>query len=154
MRFLFRPILNLQWCKDNIKCEIKLNYLVKHIKQTNNNVIINNNLECDLLFDCTYNQLNLSKKEYIYENTISLLYERINFDDDYDSLTIMDGEFFSLFPRDIDKKILTHVKYTPFQKTKNINNLNNIPPIDVDDIRTKIENDVIKYIPNFKKKFI
>ena len=70
----------------------------------------------------------------------------------------MDGDFFSLFPRDIDKKIysLTHVKHTPFQKTKNINNFNNnsILDVDVDDIKKKIENDVIKYIPNFKKKYI
>lgn len=139
--------------KDNIKCEIKFNYEVKNIYQKDNLVIINNELECDLLFDCSYNQLNLSKKEYIFENTISLLYERTNFDEDYDSLTIMDGDFFSLFPRDIDKKLysLTHVKYTPFQRVDNYKYLNN--DLNLEDIKNNIENEVIKYIPKFKNKF-
>jgi len=143
--------------KKNIKCKIRFNYLVENIQQIDNKVIINNDIECDLLFDCTYNQLNLSSKNYVYENTISLLYERINFDDDYDSLTIMDGSFFSLFPRDIDKKLysLTHVTYTPFHKTNNINELeNNIEEDQVKQIRDNIINDVKKYIPNFNQKYI
>jgi hypothetical protein len=142
--------------ENNIKCEIKFNYLVKDIKQINNKVIINDELECDLLFDCTYNQLNLSKNNYIYENTISLLYERINFDDDYDSLTLMDGNFFSLFPRDINKKLytLTHVKYTPFIKSNNIKDLNsNLSEEDIKNIKNNMENDVKLYIPNFLKKY-
>ena len=143
--------------KKNINCEIKFNYLVEDIKQVGDKVVINNDLECDLLFDCTYNQLNLSKKKYIYENTISLIYERINFDDQYDSITIMDGDFFSLFPRDIDKKTysLTHVKYTPFQKYNSPGEINNV--ID-DNMVTEIKNNIItsvkKYIPSFNTKYI
>ena len=61
-----KKIINSEKAKlffeNNIKCEIKFNYLVKDIKQINNKVIINDDLECDLLFDCTYNQLNLSDK--------------------------------------------------------------------------------------------
>lgn len=139
--------------KDNIKCETKFNYEVKNLCQKDNLVIINNELECDILFDCTYNQLNLSKKEYIFENTISLLYERTNFDEDYDSLTIMDGDFFSLFPRDIDKRLysLTNVKYTPFQRVDNYKDLND--NLNFENIKNNIENDVLKYIPKFKKNF-
>lgn len=146
-----------EYFKKNIKCEIKLNYKVIDIKQINNKVIINDEIECDLLFDCTYNQLNLSNNNYIYENTISLIYERVNFDDDYDSLTIMDGNFFSLFPRDINKKLytLTHVKYTPFQKSSKISELNNdLKQEQLDDIKKNMENEVLKYIPNFKKKYL
>lgn len=146
-----------KYFKNNVKCEIKFNYKVDNIKQIDNKVIINDDIECDLLIDCTYNQLNLSNNKYIYENTISLIYERINFDDDYDSLTMMDGDFFSLFPRDINKKhyTLTHVKYTPFQKSLNINELNNnIKQEQFNDIKKNMENEVLKYIPNFKKKYL
>ena len=143
--------------KNNIKCEIKFNYFVKDINQVNNKVIINNDLECDFLIDCTYNQLNLSKKKYIYENTISFIYERINFEDNYESITIMDGCFFSLFPRDINKKLysLTHVQYTPFQKEYEYKNLNhNITNEEIIKINQNMIEDVIKYLPKFKKDFI
>lgn len=146
-----------EYFKNNIKCEIKFNYLVKDINQINNKVIINNDLECDFLIDCTYNQLNLSKKKYVYENTISFIYERINFDNNYESITVMDGEFFSLFPRDISKKMysLTHVKYTPFQKEFEFKNLNNnITDEEIIKINENMVEDVIKYLPKFKKDYI
>jgi len=145
-----------KYFNEKIKCEIKFNYLVKDIKQINNKVIINDDIICDLLIDCSYNQLGLSKKKYIYENTISFIYERTNYDDDYDSLTIMDGEFFSLFPRDVNKKLysLTHVKYTPFQKEYELSKLNNnISDEELDEININMVNDVIKYLPNFKKHY-
>lgn len=127
-----------------------------NIKQTNEKVIINDDIECDLLIDCSYNKLGLSNKKYIYENTISFIYERINFNDDYDSLTIMDGDFFSLFPRDVNKKLysLTHVKYTPFQKEYDITKLNdNLSEEEINKINVNMENDVLKYLPNFKNHF-
>ena len=68
----------------------------------------------------------------------------------------MDGNFFSLFPRDINKKIytLTHVKYTPFVKSNNLNPLYYyISDEDVNVIKNNMENDVKLYIPNFLKKF-
>lgn len=140
----------------NIKSEIKFNYNVKKIIQKDNKVIINDDLSCDLLFDCTYNQLELSNKKYIYESVISLLYERINYDEDYDSLTIMDGTFFSLFPRDIHKKLytLTHVKYTPYNKSNKFEDLDLVINIEtVHNIKDNMENEVKNYIPNFTKKF-
>jgi hypothetical protein len=157
---IINSIKSKNYFKKNIKCEIKFNYTVTDIKQINNKVIINNELECDLLFDCTYNQLNLSKNNYIYENTISLLYKRINFNDNYESLTVMDGDFFSLFPRDVHKKLytLTHVKYTPFIKSNNIEDLNlNSKSVITTKELNLIKNNMIKevkeYIPNFLKNY-
>ena len=137
---------------------IKLNYKVDKIENKNNKVIINDEIECDLLIDCTYNQQQLSKKKYVYENTISLLYKRINFTNNFDSLTIMDGPFFSLFPRDITKQLytLTHVKHTPFLSSTNVNDVltNNInSTIDVEKIKNNMEIDVKKYYKDFKKDF-
>ena len=139
--------------------DIKLNYKVNKIENINNKVIINDDIECDLLIDCTYNQQQLSKKNYVYENTISLLYKRVNFTNNFDSLTIMDGPFFSLFPRDITKQLytLTHVKYTPYLSSTNVDDIlsnNNINILDVEKIKNKMEIDVKKYYKDFKKHFI
>lgn len=153
-------IINCERAKEffttNIHCEIKFDYCVTDIKHVVNKIIVNDTIECDLLLDCTYNQLNLSKHKYVYENTISLIYERINFTEDYDSLTIMDGAFFSLFPRDICKKLysLTHVKYTPFVKNDNLFDLRTeLAEDELEEIKQNMVNDVLKYIPKFKKHY-
>lgn len=139
------------------KNNIKFNYNVTKIIQQNNKVIINNDLECDLLIDCTYNQLNLSKKKYIYELTISLIYDRINFDNNFESITVMDGNFFSLFPREISKQkyTLTHVKYTPLIKSYNIQDVHNYKLTDetLEKVKKNMEIEVLKIYKNFKKDF-
>ena len=142
---------------EKIKCNILFNYNVVSLKQNKSKVIINDELECDYVFDCTYNQLELSKKSYIYELTISLLYKRIIFDKNYDSITLMDGNFFSLFPRDINKEIytLTHVKYTPVCKKNTANEILNykITNEEIDNIRNLMNIDVTKYYEDFNKDF-
>ena len=74
----------------------------------------NDYFNCDLLLDCTYNQFGLSKKNYVYEITLSLVYEKIK-DCEFNALTIMDGKFSSLYPRDVSNNLytLTDVEYTP-----------------------------------------
>ena len=88
--------------------------------------------------------------------TLSLVYKKIN-NIDFESLTIMDGDFFSLFPRDISKEkyTLTHVKYTPLLKSSNIQDVLNykINENIVNDIKRKIENDVKIYYKKFKTDF-
>lgn len=138
--------------------DLILDYEVKTITRNDNKIIINNDLQCDLLIDCTYNQLNMSTKKYEYELTISLLYERIDFDETFVSITVMDGSFFSIFPRDISKQIytLTHVSYTPILCSNNIEDIYNykIKETTVEDVKEKITNDVLKIYPNFKKTFV
>ena len=140
-----------------IPSNLKLGYKVKSIKKENNKIIVNNELECDILIDCSYNQLNLSKKKYIYEITISLLYDRINFDLNFESLTIMDGNFFSLFPRDISKKqyTLTHVKYTPIFSSHNIEAVLNYKfnESKLKEIKKNMENEVLKIYESFNSHF-
>jgi len=147
-----------EYFKNNIKCNILLNYEVTKIEQKNNKVLINDQHQFDVLFDCTYNQMNLSSNEYIYEKTISLLYNRINFSKQFDSITIMDGDFISLFPRNIDKDLytLTHVKYTPFFKSDNAKNIINkeITPEELDTIKKNIVESTKLYYPDFCKDFI
>jgi hypothetical protein len=136
--------------------DLKLSYNVKNIIQKNNKVIINNHYECDLLIDCTYNNLNLSKQKYLYEITISLIYECKN-NCLFDSITIMDGNFFSIYPRDLSNNeyTLTHVKYTPLITTSNIETIHNyiFNENNLKNIIVNMETDVLKVFSNFKEKF-
>jgi len=149
-----------KYFEDNInKNDIKFNYNVKSINQENDKVIINNDLECDILIDCTYNQLNIGNKDndYIFELTISLIYERINLDESFESITVMDGDFFSLFPREITKELytLTHVKYTPLIKSKKLDDIKNYKLEDdvLENVIRNMENDVLEVYSKFKKTF-
>jgi L-2-hydroxyglutarate oxidase LhgO len=45
------------------KNDLTLGFEVKKISRKDNKIVINDDLECDVLIDCTYNQLNLSKKK-------------------------------------------------------------------------------------------
>lgn len=135
---------------------LKLNYYVKNIEKCGDKIIINNDIECKLLIDCTYNQLNLSKNNYNYELTISLIYEK-TCSTFFDSLTIMDGNFFSLYPRDISKEkyTLTHVSLTPIIKSSNLYDVLNYKITDdtVNNIKKNMEKDVINYYQEFKNNF-
>ena len=89
--------------------------------------------------------------------TISLIYKRIDFSIDFESLTIMDGNFFSLFPRDILKEhyTLTHVKYTPIIKSLNFDKIKNyeLTHDKLISIKKNMLQDVLKYYPDFLEHF-
>jgi hypothetical protein len=134
--------------------------ITKYIKQANNtiNIYDSNGLSynCDILLDCTYNQLGLSKKPYTYELTISLVFEQIK-DTEFDAITIMDGKFSSLYPRDINNKLftLTDVEYTPLISSTNYNDIEifNVTDGLIDDIKTKMCDKFIIYYPEFLTYF-
>ena len=138
------------------KKNIKLNYTVKDIQLSNQKIIINDDISCDLLIDCSYNNLQL-QAGYIYELTISLLYKKLRGSQGFDSLTIMDGDFFSLFPRDVEKNnyTLTHVKYTPLIKSESIDDINTFEVTSdvVDQVKQKMEASVKEYYSSFINEF-
>lgn len=142
---------------ENLKCDLIFNFKVESIKNKNNKVIINDQIEADIVIDCTYNKLGLVKELIFYEKTISLLYKRTHKMSDFDAITVMDGEFVSLFPRTLSSNIytLTHVKYTPLIKTSNLDELNNylITADKVNFIKQKMEHDIKLYIPTFSMEF-
>jgi hypothetical protein len=111
---------------------------------------------CDLLLDCTYNQLGLSKSNYIYELTISLIYEKIK-EIDFGAITIMDGRFWSLYPRDLGYNLytLTDVEHTPVISSKEYSVINNytLSYSNIDVIREKMENKVNDYYKKFLNDF-
>jgi dTDP-glucose 4,6-dehydratase len=137
--------------------ETVLNYTQIENENTINIITDKDSHNADIVFDCTYNQLGWSKKEYIYEKTISLLFKKIN-DTIFDAITIMDGKFSSLYPRDIKKNIftLTDVEFTPLIKSEDFSKINDYK-VDEDTIEI-IKNKMIakfkKYYPNFENDFI
>ena len=137
--------------------DIRLNYEVTDIHKVNNKLLINNEIECDLILDCTFNQLQLSRKKYTYELTISLVYENIN-ETSFGALTIMDGNFFSIFPRDIKAKTytLTHVKYTPLLKSDNLQEIldYNVTDENVKGVIENMESEVLKMYKSFNENFV
>ena len=143
-----------------LKCNIKLNYEVCKIEKSNDKLIINDNLVCDMVFNCSNNFLNISpilNNKYIYEFTISLVYERVKFKNSFGAITLMDGNFFSIYPMDISNNYytVTHVKYTPLKKSFNIDDIINtkIDEKKVKEIKELMETDIIKYYSDFKNEF-
>ena len=131
------------------------------INYTKDNDIINvftNNTkyECDILLDCTYNQLQLSKQKYTYELTISLIYKKLK-NVEFDAITIMDGPFSSLYPRDIENNLytLTDVEYTPIISSINYLDIENyvITNEEVEQLKLKMCNKFKKYYPDFENNF-
>jgi hypothetical protein len=133
--------------------------IISYFKENDKIVIkTSNNLEfeCDLLLDCTYNQFGLSKKNYIYEKTISLLFKKIN-PCDFNAITIMDGIFSSLYPRDVNNNIytLTDVEHTPLIKSSNYEHIDKyvLDENKLHEVKDKIINKFVKYYPDFLKYF-
>jgi hypothetical protein len=135
---------------------IKYNYKVENISTNNNKVLINEDVEGDYILDCTYNQLGLDTSSYIYELTISLVYNKKS-TCEFDALTCMDGHFFSIYPRNLENNTytLTHVKYTPLLQSSN--------PMDIEkyvvnedivlETINNMEKDVLLYYKEFKDNF-
>ena len=158
-------VINCDKIKTYFNNELKdiniiLNTKVNKYEKTNNmiNVICDNkSYECDYLFDCTYNQLCLSKQSYIYELTITLLFKRIN-PTPFNGITIIDGKFCSLYPRDIKNNIftLTDVEYTPIISSKNYDVINSykVSQEEVENIKIKMINKIKKYYHDFDNNFI
>jgi hypothetical protein len=136
-----------------------LNTRVVNYTKINNEILVettNGIYKCDILLDCTYNQLGLSKNKYIYENTLSLLFKKTS-ELAVNALTIMDGPFLSLYPRDIHKKIytLTDVEYTPLIKSNNYNDIEKYKLTDdiLLDTTNKMIQKILLFYPDFEDHF-
>lgn len=92
----------------------------------------------DYIIDCTYSNLT---PDMFYEDCISLVYESKK-NNDF-AITVMDGPFWSLYPYDPKNNLytLTDVSFTPFKEL----NLNMI--------KSNMENKVLKYIKDFNESF-
>uniref|UniRef100_A0A6C0I8Y6 FAD dependent oxidoreductase domain-containing protein n=1 Tax=viral metagenome TaxID=1070528 RepID=A0A6C0I8Y6_9ZZZZ len=136
------------------------NTTVNKYSRNNNKITVHTDkgdYQCDFLLDCTYNQLGLCKNnKYIYELDIMFEFKKINFVN-FNGITIMDGNFMSLYPRDIDNDIFTlsDVEHTPVLVSDNYNDIHNylITNEKIDELFLKFTEKISFYYPEFKNNF-
>jgi hypothetical protein len=147
--------------KENLtNINIIYNYNVVKIEEKCNKIYVNDDIEGDIVLNCTYGQFKWfddeKKNNSIYEKTISYIYKKIK-NTDFDCITIMDGNFASLFIKDKlnNTYSLTHVKYTPLISSTNINDILQYNPDDdrLNKNRKNMENDIKKYFPLYDEYF-
>jgi hypothetical protein len=107
----------------------------------------------DYVFDCTNNMLGLVCTDIFYEKTLSLIYKSKN--NKKIGITVMDGEFASLYPYNTNDNTytLTHVKYTPLIKTTSLQEAVDYKEIVNNDVITKFETDICRHYPKFNDEF-
>ena len=132
------------------RINFKLNYEVTTIENKENSVIINNELIFHKVFNCTYNQIQ-SDEEVFYEKCLTLLYKKID-TTPFDCLTIMDGNFSSIFNYKDNIYTLTDVKCTPLIKGK-FNEIKKYSDYNLNDKIKIFEENIVRYYPEFKNKF-
>lgn len=129
-------------------------FCVKDVKIKN---LIEFSKKYDLVINTTNNFLNYPKiNDSFYELTITFLYKKIK-NLDFDAITMMDGNFFSIYPYKNDLYTVTDVVETVFKKTKNVKNLKKykkeINKSLIENKKNKIENKIKKYLPDFTNNF-
>lgn len=119
------------------------------------NVITFDNSRYDIVFDTTYGKL-FPLDESVFELCLTLIYKRIDKSQkNSPSLTVVDGDFFSLYPYDFEKNLftLTHVRYTPLIVSHEIETIEgferSLVPKLISDRKKMIEEDVTNFWKNF-----
>lgn len=111
--------------------------------------------EFDLLFDATYGKM-FPLENSMFEVCLTLVYKRIDrTQKNTPSVTVVDGDFFSLYPYNVDNNTftLTHVKLTPMMTSSNIHDVEefvrSVRDEDVKGRRFLIEEEVHSWYPDF-----
>ena len=113
----------------------------------------------DWVINCTNNFIKAKKIPAYYEVALSLIYEKIN-PIEFDSLTLMDGNFFSIYPYipKENKFTLTDVEFTPLYVNESIDEIkkfrSSITNDHINTIKDKMESKVKFYLPEFNDNFI
>lgn len=139
--------------KENLlNCDFSFGENVDIILETEIDILVNGKYKCKYLFNCTYNQLSLDDNIYNYELTLSLLYKKTGF---FGALTVVDGDFCSLYPRETNIYTLTDVEFTPLFKSSSFEEVKNfIPSQDlINNRKNKMEEKIKFYYPDFENNF-
>jgi hypothetical protein len=131
--------------KDLIKYETIDNFRLNELSNT-----------FDIVIDATNNFMELIEDDFFYEMALTLIYDKIN-PTEYDSVTFVDGNLFSIYPYTDNKFTLTDVKLTPLKQFSTIDELEKYKEkFNNFSIMSKVaefENRVEAFIPDFKKYF-
>ena len=120
----------------------------------------------DWCINCTYNQISRVTSLCYFEVCLTLVYEQVKPTKEIVGITIMDGDFCSLYPYILDEDdfnsgrrryTLTHVKHTPLFKSddylKASNFMESIKRADVESKVPHFENGFKHFYPSFKSEF-
>jgi hypothetical protein len=113
----------------------------------------------DLVINATNNHLtNKSTENSFYETTLSLIYKKIK-KTPFDSITVVDGKLFSIYPYMDDLYTVTDVEFTPLKKFKKIKKLkeyvkNNVDLNLIEKRKKLIEKKITSYYPTFLSEFM
>ena len=107
--------------------------------------------EYDLVINATNNHLNPTSNAF-YELTLSLLYKKIQ-PTSFGALTLVDGDFFSIYPYKDKLYTVTDVEHTPLFTANNINELNNFKFNNLSEKKQLIEEKIKHYYPEFLEHF-
>lgn len=119
----------------------------------------------DCLIDCTYGQATIPKEvaspPVLYELCLTLIYQLTSQLDPDFALTVMDGNFFSLYPVQYDTDhsyyTLTDVAKTPCFASKNIQEIesykSSLTSEQIAQQKKIIEDRVLEYLPEFNSHF-
>lgn len=132
--------------------ELKENFVQKTITPKDLNTL---SKEYDLVINSTNNILKDSEvKKSFYELTVTLIYEKLK-QTEFEAITLVDGDFFSIYPYKENFYTVTDVKHTPLKKFKSnkqiYKNLNE--NVNIERIKGNIEKNILNYFPDFKKYF-
>ena len=108
----------------------------------------------EFIFNCTNNVLN-SNKDFYYEKTLSLIYQKVKNLDTINGYTLVDGPLCSLYPYDMrsQKYTLTDVEKTPLHKSYEYIDIINYEIKDFIERREYMENKIRKYHKNFDEEY-
>jgi len=112
----------------------------------------------DLVVDCTNNHLHHKHRtNSFFETTVSYLYKKIK-QTPFDAVTMVDGDFFSIYPYKDDLYTVTDVEYTPIKRFKTSNPIEKYNEAIQNtsfllNNSKKIEKKILKYYPDFLSAF-
>ena len=103
----------------------------------------------DIVINCTNNSIKDNYQKSYYELCLVLLYKKNNITE-FDALTLMDGQFFSIYPYQNNIYTITDVQYTPLYKSEDI--ISNYF-INIEELIPKVENKIKYFYPDFNTDF-
>jgi hypothetical protein len=138
--------------KEYFKDKLKNNIIIRKILSTELEQL---SKEYDYVINVTNNLLNSSKDCY-FELSLTLIYDKI-MEDDFGSITMIDGPLFSIYPFKLNQYTVTDVQYTPLFTSPDINDINKfkyeLSKELINPVREKIENKITYYYNNFTTNF-
>jgi hypothetical protein len=142
------PIKSKNYFESNLKDV----FVKKEIKIKDLDILSKEN---DLVINVTNNILHPIPNHY-YELSLTLIYEKL-VENEFGSITMVDGPLFSIYPYKHKKYTVTDVQYTPMYISENIEDVikykDTINFNMIKNIKSKIEEKILFYYGGFKTHF-